>query len=246
MIFKNVIIKNKSERGIFLIKFKSNCLKFILIPLIAFIIPVFIWICLYLEFEKGYEQSWAIGVGLFGSISGGICTLIAVIISTMETRKIQDENKEFNKRQLKIILINDQINEYKNLKDILDKFYQKLKNSKNNIEIYALKKEIDSFTKVIIDNSINDDLINDIDNIIMNLLCMDDRNTAIHIESRLCIFKEKLSEILLNENIHINIYTKYAKDLQFFLEETEKIRIILKDKIWILYNEKYKLPDLDN
>lgn len=51
-------------------KNKFNIIIYLIIATVI-IVAIGIWICLLLGMEKGTEESWAIGVGLFGSLSGG-------------------------------------------------------------------------------------------------------------------------------------------------------------------------------
>lgn len=86
----------------------------------------YIWYSLYNQLYE--EKSWTIGVGLFGALSGGICTLIAVIISTQETRRVQAENKEYNDKQLDIVILNEQIDDYKKLLNKINEIQKKFEN----------------------------------------------------------------------------------------------------------------------
>lgn len=79
-----------------------------------------IWGLLFLGVEKGAEDSWGIGVGLFGSIVGGIFTLIAVLIPINENREIQEKTEKMHKEQLLITILNDYIAELNKIKKVVD------------------------------------------------------------------------------------------------------------------------------
>ncbi|MDF2884958.1 MAG: hypothetical protein K0R54_5529 [Clostridiaceae bacterium] len=113
-------------------KFRKFELAIFIGILTAVILPsIYIWYSLY---QKNNENSlWTIGVGLFGALSGGICTLIAVIISTQETRRIQEENMKFNNKQLTIGILNEKIKDYKKTKDKLNYINRKIS------ELYCLE-----------------------------------------------------------------------------------------------------------
>ncbi|MDK0734979.1 hypothetical protein P7A61_05265 [Clostridium perfringens] len=92
--------------------------------LFSIIIPLIIWVLLAMQIEKGAESSWSIGVGLFGSLVGGLCTLIAFLIASYQTNKIQNENMEFNLKQLRLNNIYKEISEYEKLIYEINSFNQ--------------------------------------------------------------------------------------------------------------------------
>ncbi|EIF2086675.1 hypothetical protein LE976_001407 [Clostridium perfringens] len=92
--------------------------------LFSIIIPLIIWVLLAMQIEKGAESSWSIGVGLFGSLVGGLCTLIAFLIASYQTNKIQDENMEFNTKQLRLNNIYKNISDYEKLIYEINSFNQ--------------------------------------------------------------------------------------------------------------------------
>ncbi|MCQ2016795.1 hypothetical protein [Clostridium butyricum] len=79
-------------------KNKFNIIIYLIISIVI-IVAIGIWICLLLGMEKGTEESWAIGVGLFGSLSGGFFSLIAIYITMSESQKNQREILKNNRLQ---------------------------------------------------------------------------------------------------------------------------------------------------
>ncbi|MGU8470231.1 hypothetical protein ACV3P7_03120 [Clostridium perfringens] len=72
-----------------------------LIILIALflVFPIGIFYLLSIGFENGAENSWSIGVGFYGSLLGGLGTIIAFLVSSYQTNKIQKENINLIKEQ---------------------------------------------------------------------------------------------------------------------------------------------------
>ena len=60
-------------------------------------VPIIIFFLLKNGVEKGAEDSWAIGVGFYGALLGGLGTIIAFLVTSYQTNKIQKENiEQFN------------------------------------------------------------------------------------------------------------------------------------------------------
>lgn len=57
-------------------------------------VPIIIFFLLKNGVEKGAEDSWAIGVGFYGALLGGLGTIIAFLVTSYQTNKIQKENIE--------------------------------------------------------------------------------------------------------------------------------------------------------
>ncbi|MDM1006160.1 hypothetical protein QTJ04_07805 [Clostridium perfringens] len=93
----------------------------VILVVFSIIIPAVIWIALLLNFEKGAEASWSIGVGLFGSLIGGLCTLIAFLLSSYQTKKIQKQNMNFNMTQLEL---NNAYLKITEIKELIEKLYE--------------------------------------------------------------------------------------------------------------------------
>ncbi|MGL4875190.1 MAG: hypothetical protein ACRC30_11140 [Clostridium sp.] len=87
-----------------------NKRKIIILGIIS--IVVMVYFALLLGYEKGAENSWLIGVGLFGSLCGGGATSVAIIITLRQSQK---EEKRYN--------INCRIEEYKKVLGELEQLY---------------------------------------------------------------------------------------------------------------------------
>lgn len=189
------------------------------------------------EWEKPISiDNWLLYYATIGgALIGGFITTVGLYITINQTRKIQIKNEEFNSKQLKIITINDQINEYKILKDSWDKFYDSLKFIEKNYNIKDIYKY-------------NTELIQKIDDIIMQLICMEDKTTANNIESLVSNLKEYFKELQDNNNEHKKNIDReqYKKKIEFYISKGESFSTVIKNKIWILYEEKYKLPNLND
>lgn len=70
---------------------------------------------------------------------GGIGTLIAVVCSNIETRKVQKRNDEWNRKQLKLEKLNKKIDEYRILYELIEDYYNNI-GTLNNFFIEFEKK----------------------------------------------------------------------------------------------------------
>lgn len=185
------------------------------------------------EWEKPISiDNWLLYYATIGgSLIGGFITTVGLYITVNQTRKIQIKNEEFNSKQLKIITINDQINEYKILKDTWDKFYDSLKFIEKNYNIDNISEY-------------NTELIQKIDNIIMQLTCMEDNETSQFVEALITNLKEYLQEY--NNSTERIIRDEYNRKISFCINKSGNFSIVLKNKIWLLYKEKYELPNLSD
>ncbi|MGG7077375.1 hypothetical protein [Clostridium sardiniense] len=96
----------------------------IILVAIFIVIPIIIFGCLFWGYEKGYETSWAIGVGFYGSLISGVGTIIAFLVTSYQTNKIQNENMKFNLKQLRLNNIYKEISEYEKLIYEINSFNQ--------------------------------------------------------------------------------------------------------------------------
>lgn len=62
-------------------------------------VPIIIFFLLKNGVEKGAEDSWAIGVGFYGALLGGLGTIIAFLVTSYQTNKIQRENSSMIEKQ---------------------------------------------------------------------------------------------------------------------------------------------------
>lgn len=69
-------------------------------------VPIIIFFLLKNGVEKGAEDSWAIGLGFYGALLGGLGTIIAFLVTSYQTNKIQKEN---------VKLLNEQFSQDKRL-----------------------------------------------------------------------------------------------------------------------------------
>lgn len=213
-----------------------------LIIIIAIIIPIIIWICLLFKLEKGAEDSWTIGVGLFGSLIGGICTLIAFLISNYQTKNIQNQN---------INLIKGQFYEDKriNVKPFLKvKVYDDYNTGKFN-EIVALNKEKAIKVKDKKDEELrkNSILLN-IDNIglgpAINIKVYKiniDKGFDVNLEG----IDNNISSISTGSNGCLEIYLEYLEDIDYlskftFSTEEEAIKKFKESDFKIYLNIEFE------
>lgn len=78
---------------------KFYCIGIIVLSFLFIVIPLIIFILLSLGCGKDAEVSWSIGVGFYGSLLGGIGTIVAFLVTSYQTKKIQDENLKLIKNQ---------------------------------------------------------------------------------------------------------------------------------------------------
>ncbi|MBS6006889.1 MAG: hypothetical protein KIB43_07990 [Clostridium baratii] len=195
-----------------------------------------IWFMLSKGFEKGAEDSWTIGVGLFGSLAGGICTLLAVILGNNQTKKIQNENTLFTIKQFELTILNDKIKEYKNIKE-------QLLNIRNSIEMYQYLNidKIKDFDK----------LVNDVKNIsykvskfITDINCIEDEIQRRFLDEAAYKLNNGLMELEGGSYIGDEIYNKnkFKDSIEEFIKGTEStISNVIDTEIYRFYNEKYNL-----
>ncbi|HBI6962792.1 TPA: hypothetical protein K8N27_001146 [Clostridium perfringens] len=70
----------------------SIVIGIIILFFLFIIVPIKIFFLLKIGFEKGAEDSWAIGLGFYGALLGGLGTIIAFLVTSYQTNKIQKEN----------------------------------------------------------------------------------------------------------------------------------------------------------
>lgn len=161
----------------------------------------------------------------FGTVVGGLATLIAVYITVLQTRKIQDENNV----QIKIANINEKIKDYKDIrssinvaKNIFNSIYFKYSKEKSIakdqlINIFNELQKIDDIISEYKNNIILQENNIEFDNIIDKYIkLVYDQNPPILLEN-------KETFVAINELIH-----------EFDKKENQIIECINK-----LYKEKY-------
>lgn len=70
----------------------SIVIGIIILIFLFLVVPIIIFFLLKNGVEKGAEDSWAIGVGFYGALLGGLGTIIAFLVTSYQTNKIQKEN----------------------------------------------------------------------------------------------------------------------------------------------------------
>lgn len=90
-------MKNYIKRNIK--KIFNQKLFYIILCFLFLIIPIILFILLLLGKEKSAIDSWTIGVGFYGALLGGLGTIIAFIVTSQQTNKIQSENVKLLKEQ---------------------------------------------------------------------------------------------------------------------------------------------------
>lgn len=90
-------MKNYIKRNIK--KIFNQKLFYIILCFLFLIIPIILFILLLLGKEKSAIDSWAIGVSFYGALLGGLGTIIAFIVTSQQTKKIQKENIDIIKTQ---------------------------------------------------------------------------------------------------------------------------------------------------
>ncbi|MFR1315341.1 MAG: hypothetical protein ACLSBN_06610 [Clostridium perfringens] len=77
----------------------SIAIGIIILIFLFLIVPIIIFFLLKNGVEKGAEDSWAIGVGFYGALLGGLGTIIAFLVTSFLNIKIQKENNFLLKEQ---------------------------------------------------------------------------------------------------------------------------------------------------
>lgn len=101
-------------------------IKILLGIVCVIIFGTFYWICSGLS-GLNYERKVELSISFLGAIIGGVVTLIALWVSTNETRKIQQENREY-------ILKKDYLDDIKKNKPLLT-FKEREKNKEFNYQV---------------------------------------------------------------------------------------------------------------
>ncbi|MDK0626927.1 hypothetical protein P5F04_08345 [Clostridium perfringens] len=226
------------------LKNKLNYLVVFLIILLVIIIPISIWILLLCKFEKGAEASWAIGVGLFGSLIGGLSTLIAFLFSSYQNERFQSKNVKVAINQYKIVILNDKINDYKSIKKQLIDIRERLFEFK-----WVPAEVLLSFDDKYKDLDVAIELVKKLE---LDIYCIEDEELIKTFSELLpklfnrliSRFKTTITSEVERRMLFESIGKKFSEDMDYYREELYKIEKIIDEEIIKLYNEKYSLVNL--
>ncbi|MDM0453918.1 hypothetical protein QTH16_04635 [Clostridium perfringens] len=189
-------------KNFFSTKFHKNYSLLINGILIFFsiIVPTIIWFLLLFNFEKGAEASWNIGVGLFGSLIGGVMTFLTFFISSYQTKNIQAKNNENFLKDLRLNNLYLVANEYKLLISELYEFELSLKKieneiSKNNYNDEFIENYCDNLIKsirifkykilIIKNSSVKDEIKKELEKLQQNVVSLKNSNNKEKQEERI-------------------------------------------------------------
>ena len=149
----------------------------------------------------------------FGAVVGGLATLIAVYITVIQTRKIQDENM----KQVKIANINEKIRDLKDISDSLNA-------AKNNLNVIYLNYSKKETLKL-------EDIISIFCNLqkIEDILCKYKKNILL-IQNHISLY-----------DIEEKYYELMYKNPSETLKDTEKLFVVIKELIHDFYKKEIKI-----
>lgn len=106
----NMAANNKKNKYL-ISDYKVYIIVFFVMLLLTVLFIMVLWLTKGGQYGLYYS---AIG-GLLGGLIGGIGTLIAVVITTQETRRIQDKDNKRVEKEYKIRIINDKLENYQKI-----------------------------------------------------------------------------------------------------------------------------------
>lgn len=234
-------MKNYIKRNIK--KIFNQKLFYIILCFLFLIIPIILFILLLLGKEKSAIDSWTIGVGFYGALLGGLGTIIAFIVTSQQTNKIQNEN---------VKLLKEQFYEDKRIgvKPFLDINISNISNATKGNSLYLNKYNSIIRKNITFIDCKNDQLIIEFNNIglgpAINIKLIEVNVDNEKIDIKFDNFRKNIGSININENKFLIINFNTVLDENKLAKENFESREDLKSKLKILdFNIKFKFRFCD-
>ncbi|MDM0609233.1 hypothetical protein QTH02_14040 [Clostridium perfringens] len=234
-------MKNYIKRNIK--KIFNKKLFYIILCFLFLIIPIILFILLLLGKEKSAIDSWTIGVGFYGALLGGLGTIIAFIVTSQQTNKIQNEN---------VKLLKEQFYEDKRIgvKPFLDINISNISNATKGNSLYLNKYNSIIRKNITFIDCKNDQLIIEFNNIglgpAINIKLIGVNVDNEKIDIKFDNFRKNIGSININENKFLIINFNTVLDENKLSKENFESREDLKSKLKILdFNIKFKFRFCD-
>ncbi|XZK76746.1 hypothetical protein ACSXCI_15890 (plasmid) [Clostridium perfringens] len=234
-------MKNYIKRNIK--KILNQKLFYIILCFLFLIIPIILFILLLLGKEKSAIDSWTIGVGFYGALLGGLGTIIAFIVTSQQTNKIQNEN---------VKLLKEQFYEDKRIgvKPFLDINISNISNATKGNSLYLNKYNSIIRKNITFIDCKNDQLIIEFNNIglgpAINIKLIGVNVDNEKIDIKFDNFRKNIGSININENKFLIINFNTVLDETKLAKEDFESKEDLKSKLKILdFNIKFKFRFCD-
>lgn len=208
--------------------------------LTASVLWIIIWLVSCLS-GFDYTKKTELTLAFSGAVIGGLSTLIALYVSTEETRRIQCKSENYNRAQLKIQITNEKIRDYKEYYLSITPIYMHYEKIFDMINIISsnefIMKDIFDFFQTMLDlmdlvqlnskcceNDIINKTQNDIDILMIDIVRTFEK-----------IFKR---EDLLNSAIELNGSSLGIRN------KLTVLQVEIRDEINELYKKKYSLQNI--